>query len=135
MANAIIHSRPPSYRSHNSDHEVVTPQLDGNHVPERDQQTLENQVLSTTAEINAIDNTQPTYISTSTHSMPNQSAPEAAQRAIEYVSNASLDDARAMAANSKLGTDVEPSSASKLSSKHARISFATSTVRQGAFKP
>ena len=79
MANAIIHSRPPSYRSHNSDHEVVTPQLDGNNVPERDQQTFGNQVLSTTAEINAIDNTQPNYISTSTHSMPNQSAPDAAQ--------------------------------------------------------
>ena len=107
MANAIIHSRPPSYRSHNSDHEVVTPQLDGNNVPERDQQTLENQVLSTTAEINAIDNSQPNYISTSTHSMPNQSAPEAAQKAIEYVSNASLDDTRAVAANSKLGTDVD----------------------------
>ena len=112
MANAIIHSRPPSYRSHNSDHEVVTPQLDGNNVPERDQQTLENQVLSTTAEINAIDNSQPNYISTSTHSMPNQSAPEAAQN---NVSNASLDDTRAVAATSKFGTDIDHANENNIS--------------------
>ena len=115
MANAIIHSRPPSYRSHNSDHEVVTPQLDGNNVPERDQQTLENQVLSTTAEINATDNSEPNYISTSTHSMPNQSAPEAAQKAIEYVSNASLDDTRAVAATSNFGTDIDHANENNIS--------------------
>merc|ERR1712110_151590 len=44
--------------------------------------------------------------------MPNQSAPEAAQN---NVSNASLDDTRAVAANSELGTDIDRANENNIS--------------------
>ena len=93
---------------------------------------MENQVLSTTAEINAIDNSQPDHISTSTHSMPHQSAPEAAQTAIEYVSNASLDDTRAVAVNSKLGTDVDRAKENNISpeAQKSKISGTCDTLAE-----
>ena len=75
MANAIVHSRPPSYRSHQSDHEIVVPQtnseqsINTNITPQRDQpptSTGSSQVLSTTAQINHnIDSSQVDHISNS----------------------------------------------------------------------
>ena len=56
MANAIVHSRPPSYRSHNSDQEIVIPQSNSSNITEVVQPSSANHVLSTTAQINAIDN-------------------------------------------------------------------------------
>ena len=88
MANAIVHSRPPSYRSHQSDHEVVVPQTNASNplsnptISQRDQlQTSSgsSQQLSTTAQINhEIENNQNENISSlntsneSSHEMPSK---------------------------------------------------------------
>ena len=88
MANAIVHSRPPSYRSHLSDHEVVVPQTNSStpqnntSTPQRDQlqaSSTSSQVLSTTAQINhEIENNQNEHISSlntsnsSSHEMPSK---------------------------------------------------------------
>ena len=96
MANAMVHSRPPSYRSHNSDHEVVIPQPCSSNVNERDQPfTSGNQLMSTTAQINATDDSPVEHISNTDNSMAAESASDMAQR----TSNSTLDDTRVVSSH------------------------------------
>lgn len=106
MANAIVHSRPPSYRSHNSDPEVVIPQLNSTNVTEGDQQSSGNQVLSTIAQINAIDNSSAEHISyqnTSTTNEPISNGPHI----VDQLSSTTMDDPKFHSCHSSTDRAVE----------------------------
>ena len=88
MANAIVHSRPPSYRSHQSDHEIIVPQTNSSNginnqtTSQREQASTSSgpsQILSTTAQINhEVENSHDQHISNqntssnSNHEMPSK---------------------------------------------------------------
>ena len=106
MANAIVHSRPPSYRSHNSDHEIVVPQTNSSNVTEGDQQSSGNQVLSTTAQINNIDVSSAEHIAIQNTSTTNESLPNV-PRIVDQMSNTTMEDPKLHSCHSSTDRAVE----------------------------